>query len=92
MSMTVKELRDLLQDLPDDMLVVMASDAEGNGHSPLADAAVAMYVANSTWSGDVYLTPEELAAEVAKPGSRFDAEDDAAPEEAVRVLLLGPVN
>lgn len=92
MALTVAELRQVLDGLPDDQLVVMASDAEGNSHSPLADAEEAMYVAASTWSGDVYNTPEELAVKAAQPGSGWDAEADAAPDDAVRVLLLGPVN
>lgn len=83
---TVGELIDYLATQPRDRLVVMAKDAEGNYHSPLAEAAEAMYAADSTWSGDVYLTPEELAAK--------DDPDDwtEAPDDAVRVVLLGPTN
>lgn len=91
MAMTVTELRAVLADLPDDMPVVMASDAEGNSFSPLEDADQAMYVADSTWSGDVYNTPEDLAEKMARPNSEW-TEEDAAPDDAVRVLLLGPVN
>jgi hypothetical protein len=91
MSMTVAQLRAQLADLPDDMPVVMAADAEGNSHSPLECAEQAMYVAETTWSGDVYCTNEELAQKMAEPNSPWTA-DDAAPDDAVRVLLLGPVN
>ena len=31
---TVKELREALEQFPDDMLVIMSSDQEGNDHSP----------------------------------------------------------
>ncbi len=86
MSMTVKDLREALADLPDDMLVVMAKDAEGNGYSPLAEATETMYAAETTWSGDAYLTPEQRAND---PQA---GEYDEAPDEAVRAVLLGPVN
>lgn len=51
--MTVKELRDLLATLPDDTLVVMAKDAEGNGFSPCEAAQSAYYRAETTWSGNI---------------------------------------
>lgn len=35
--MTVKELRDLLQEVDGDRIVIMASDSEGNHYSPLVD-------------------------------------------------------
>ena len=41
--MNAKELRELLVDVPDDTLIVLSSDAEGNTHSPLADASNALY-------------------------------------------------
>jgi len=83
---TVGELLDYLATQPRDRLIVMASDGEGNNHSPLASADEAMYAADSTWSGDVYLTPEELAA-------KTDPDDwESAPDDAVRVVLLGPTN
>lgn len=85
--MTVDELRAALDGLPGDMPVVMASDAEGNSHSPLSDATITMYMADSAWSGDVYMTPEERTSKGAA------AEDYlAAPDDAVRALLLEPVN
>ncbi|MFT7273462.1 MAG: hypothetical protein ACI9V1_003000, partial [Spirosomataceae bacterium] len=34
--MTVKELKELLQTLPDNMEVILQSDAEGNSYSPLS--------------------------------------------------------
>lgn len=91
MAMTVSDLRAALAHLPDDMPVVMASDAEGNDHSPLDDAAQAMYMAENAWSGEVYVTPEDLVTLTSNPESGW-SEDDAAPDGAVRVLLLGPVH
>lgn len=88
---TVGELRRWLADQPADRLVILQKDAEGNGYSPIADATEAMYVAASTWSGEVYPTQEELVQLVAQ-GSGWDPEDDAAPDDAVRVVVLGPTN
>ena len=88
---TVGELLDYLATQPRDRMIVLSSDAEGNSYSPLADAGESMYVAETTWSGYTRLTPEDLAAEMAKPGSGW-SDDDAAPEDAERVIVLGPVN
>lgn len=85
--MTVKELKAELKNLPDDMEVILQKDSEGNGYSPLAGAdAEAVYVPDSTWSGDVYsmdwsaddacMTDEEWKDIQAKP----------------RALILYPTN
>lgn len=52
--MTVEELRRALQAFPDDALVVLAKDAEGNGYSPLANTWQGFYEADSTWFGSAY--------------------------------------
>ncbi len=83
---TVGELIDWLATQPRYRIVVMSRDAEGNGFSPLADAGDAMYVAESTWAGDVYPTPEDIAGD-----DRYTAEDEA-PGGAIRVVVLGPTN
>lgn len=88
---TVGELLDYLATQPRDRLVVMSKDAEGNDYSPLADASVNMYAAESTWSGHAYVTPEDLAELRAQPGSGY-TDEDAAPDDAVRVVVLGPTN
>lgn len=36
--MNVKELKELLKDLPDDMGIYLQRDPEGNGYSPMAGA------------------------------------------------------
>jgi len=84
---TVGDLLGYLADEPRDRRIVLASDAEGNRHSPLAGAWGAMYVPDSTWSGDVYPTEEEIEAD-----PRLDEDEDGAPEGAERVIVLGPVN
>ena len=41
--MTVKELKKALKNYPDDMLVILQQDPEGNGYSPLAGTDTAFY-------------------------------------------------
>ena len=84
MSLTVGELIDYLATQPRDRKVVMAKDAEGNGYSPLEDASEGMYEADSTWSGEIYPTPES-------PEGQSDEYSHASPD-AERVVVLGPVN
>jgi hypothetical protein len=48
---TVKELREFLARFPDNALVVMFSDGEGNGVSPLSEAYRGRYQAENGWSG-----------------------------------------
>jgi hypothetical protein len=50
--MTIAELIIELQKLPQDALVVQSKDAEGNGFSPIAEASMGCYAADTTWSGD----------------------------------------
>jgi len=87
---TAGELVDYLAAMPRDMKIVLSKDADGNGYSPLADAEEAMYQADSAWSGDVWLLPERLAELIASEAGW--SEDDGAPGDAERVIVLGPVN
>lgn len=89
---TVGELADFLATQPRDRKIILRKDAEGNGHSPLAEAWEAMYAAYSTWSGQTYMLPEELAGIMAGDNPRGWSEEDAAPDGAERVIVLGPVN
>lgn len=86
--MTIDELRKQLADLdiPGDTPVVLSQDAEGNGFSPLAEAAVAMYAADTTWSGEHYMTEEDRQA------TGMPEEYDEAPDDAVRAVFLWPTN
>ncbi len=53
--MTVEELRQVLADLPGDVIVVMSRDSEGNGFSPLADLNTDdRYTAETEWSGECH--------------------------------------
>ena len=82
---TVGELVDWLATQPRDRIVVM-SERGGNGFSPLADVGEAMYLAESTWEGAIFPTPEDIAGD-----DRYTAEDEA-PGGAIRVVVLGPTN
>lgn len=42
-TITVADLRDILADMPDEAVVVMADEAGGDGCSPLADVEEAWY-------------------------------------------------
>lgn len=87
--MTLDELRAALDalDLPGDTLVVLAKDSEGNGFSPLDEAAHAMYLADTTWSGEHYMTEEQVAAD---PDA--DEEEDGPPDGSVPAVFLWPTN
>ncbi len=81
--MTVAELITELQKTDPNRIVVLQKDAEGNGYSPLAGAdCSALYVADSTWSGEVYdEEPEDP-----------DADEDRPDETAKKCVVLWPVN
>ena len=86
--MTLAELRAQLDalNLPDDTPVILAKDAEGNGFSPLVEADPGMYAADTTWSGEHYLTEEQRLAKE-QPDDWFQAPDDAVP-----AVFLWPTN
>jgi hypothetical protein len=86
-ALTVGDLLDYLAEQPRERPVVLEKDAEGNGYSPLSSAFEGMYVAETTWSGEVWPTSEQMD----EPGSGY-SEEDRAPDEAERVVVLGPVN
>lgn len=76
--MKVKELKEAIANLPDDMEVILQKDSEGNGYSPLSGAdADCIYVADSTWRGSVY-------------SMEFSAEDNCMEEEEWEELKAGP--
>jgi hypothetical protein len=85
---TIDELRKQLDalEVPGGTLVILAKDAEGNDFSPACEAEVSMYAADTTWSGDRYMTEEDRQA-TGEPD-----EYAAAPDEAVRAVFLWPTN
>jgi len=55
--MTIKDLKEQIKDLPNDMTIIIQKDAEGNGYSPLAGTdPEAVYIPHTTWYGKVYST------------------------------------
>lgn len=52
--MTVAELIQYLSGHPEEALVILAKDEEGNGFSPLDEAAEGHYTADTTYSGEVH--------------------------------------
>jgi hypothetical protein len=91
---TVGALHDFLIHHPRDRKVILRKDAEGNGHSPLADAWEGIYEPDSTYSGEVYPTAGDVAAWV-RSGAWTQQDADELYEPGVnaeRVVVLGPVN
>lgn len=87
---TVKMLKARLAEYPDDTIVIMSKDAEGNGYSPLAGVYSGHYEADSTWSGEIKDTEEDW-----NDDNFGDDKADSYAEylgSAVPVVLLGPVN
>lgn len=89
MTITVKELIELLQGFDQSAIVVMAKDSEGNSYSPLEGAYDnTTYVPDSTWSGQTYIT--NLTPELEEQG--FSDEDLYDDEDGVAAIVLHPVN
>ena len=83
--MTVFELMAALSELNPDALVVLSSDRDGNGHSPLDVVDQSTYVPENTWSGELW-DPEYDEAD------EKDEEAWERPEGAVPCVVLWPVN
>ena len=61
--MLVKKLRMILEQCPDNYIVILSNDAEGNSYSPLAEVDVVMYVPENTYQGDIVEDQEEIEEE-----------------------------
>jgi hypothetical protein len=86
-KMTVLELKQIIESLPNDMVVILQKDAEGNGYSPLSCADTdCVYIPDSTWSGDVYDT--KWTADDAC----MEDEEWKSVLEKPRALVLCPIN
>lgn len=85
--MKVKDLKELIKNLPDDMQIVMSSDGEGNSYSPLSGGDYnSVYVPESTWSGNIFYcgwTSDEACME---------EEEWQKLLEEPKCLVLYPVN
>lgn len=89
-GMTVGQLKKLLAALPDNLVVIMQKDAEGNGYSPLSDVDGInnVYVPDSTWSGEVYY--KKLTPQLRKAG--FTIEDTYPDDDGINCVVLSPIN
>lgn len=64
---TVRELKEILNNVEDDAIVVLSSDSEGNSFSPLDNSVgIDNYEPNENDRGEVY--PRELTEELIKMG------------------------
>ena len=89
--MKISELKKVIEHLPDDMLVVVSKDAEGNSITPLAeaDADNNRYIQyEGSWDGEVRL--KELRPEDMERG--FEEEDVDTDNEGEDALVLWPTN
>jgi len=77
--MTVKELKGLLEQYSDDMIVIMSRDSEGNGYSPLSSIEDGAYCADETWCGEFGLS--ELTEELEELG--YSEEDIVKGDKAI---------
>ena len=59
--MNVKQLRELIADLPDDMEIICSADAEGNGYSDLSGAWQGYYKSEGYRDGYVIGTDEPFS-------------------------------
>lgn len=83
--MTVKDLKKLIKDLPDDMPVILQKDPEGNGYSPLNGYWKGGYKAITTWYGEAGLL--ELNKGYIEQGYTEEDLIDGVP-----AIFLYPVN
>lgn len=85
--MNVKELKEALAGLPDDMEIIMQKDSEGNGFSPLSGADPdGIYIAEESWCGEVY------DADWSAADCCMDEDEWAELQAQPRALILYPVN
>lgn len=52
--MKSKDLLEELKKYPDDHIVIIQKDAEGNSFSPACDVDECNYIAQTEWFGDIY--------------------------------------
>lgn len=87
--MTLGDVRKMVaawDHLPADTPALLAKDGEGDAYSPLEDGDEGMYLPESGWSGEHYLTEEQRQA-------KEEPDDHAeAPEGAVHAVFFWPVN
>lgn len=85
--MKVRELIEQLQKMPQDSIIVMAKDAEGNDYSPLSSIEEYLYVHETTWYGYIYIM--ELTEELREHG--YTEEDLYYGKEVKKRLFYNPL-
>jgi len=84
--MTKKELLEMLEEYPEDTLIILSADGEGNSYSPLAGYCDGLYKADSTWSGEFISDDDEAYYR------EEDGWTDADFEDCVPAVVLWPTN
>lgn len=80
----VKELKDLLNDLPEDSYVILSKDGGGNGYSPFDGYARGKYIPENTWSGEFYSNKHLKNYD--------DKEKEDINKNSVECVTLYPIN
>lgn len=88
--MTVKDLKDLIHNLPDEMEVILQKDAEGNEYSPWIGGYVGIYEPQTTWYGHVFLETDTF--EDVGFDTEEEWEDFKSKMKMRRSLVLRPIN
>lgn len=85
---TVKELKEILNNVEDDAIVVLSSDEEGNSFSPLDNSiGINNYEPNENYRGEIY--PRELTEELIEKGwTEADLGEDK--EKLLKCITLYP--
>lgn len=81
--MKIRELIDLLNRYDPETEVVVSRDSEGNSFSPVDGYSDGIYVADNTWSGEMY-EEEEF--------DQYVKEGEFSKTDAVKAVCLFPVN
>lgn len=89
MALTVGDLKQLLDTLPDELPVVISSDAEGNSFSPLIELSLQKYLEHSDWSGEL-VDESDHGDFIDEPLDEFDF--DSGEYLVYDVLCLWPIN
>lgn len=57
--MIVSDFIDVLKKMPQDSIIIMSKDAEGDNYSPLYDIEQGSYLKENSWSGEVFFSKEK---------------------------------
>lgn len=85
--MNIKDLKEIIESLPDDMEIIIQKDSEGNGYSPLwTTDSECVYIEENNWSGEVY--------SLSCTAEDHDMEDEEweTLKEMQKCLVLVPTN